>query len=84
MVIPSSQEKASKWKYTEEKPSKQWTEADFNDSNWSVGKGVFADEGSSDFTLETVWKSPDIWLRKKVILDDVIDTPVLKIINDNT
>lgn len=84
MVIPSREESATEWMFTEVKPAGDWIKPDFDDSKWTKGESVFAGEGSSDFIIGTEWKSPDIWLRKKVVLDEAIEKPILKIINDNS
>jgi putative membrane-bound dehydrogenase-like protein len=82
MLIPSAEEEKTKWRYTENKPEKNWFSVDFDDSKWSTGTGVFAGDGSLESRRGTVWKSSDIWMRSVVNLRDSIPQPILKVIHD--
>lgn len=80
-VIPAADEESSEWKYTFEQPAQNWSSPDFDDSDWRVGQSVFGTESMSD-QIRTTWNSEDIWLRKEVVLEDLIDDPVLKVMHD--
>jgi hypothetical protein len=76
-VIPSSQEKAQLWRYTLEKPDKDWYKPDFNDSGWKEGKGGFGLKGTPGAVIGTVWKTNDIWVRREFTLPDKVPEHLL-------
>jgi len=77
MLIPSAEEEESQWKYTTEKPTENWFATDFNDSNWKEGTSVFGQPNRA-----TSWDTEHIWMRKTVTLEEIIETPVLKVLHD--
>lgn len=48
-------------RYTETKPTGDWTAQTFDDKKWTVGKGMF---GSKNTDSQTDWSSREIWLRR--------------------
>ena len=53
-----------KWdaSYTMKKPAGNWNATDYNDASWTKGKAAF---GTPEMQhLSTVWKEPDIWVRR--------------------
>lgn len=61
-IIPTAA--TQKWEaaYTENKPSDDWTSANYNDNAWQKGKAAF---GTADMpNLSTPWESKDIWVRR--------------------
>ncbi len=64
-VVPSSQNQQVTWRYTFEKPAKNWTEPGFDDSSWKEGRGGFGTRGTPNAVIGTVWKTDDIWLRRE-------------------
>lgn len=81
MIVPSAAEKQSIWNYTETAPDDKWTASDFNDSSWKKGASVFGGEVIDK--VKTTWTSKDIWLRKEVQFNELLEEPVLKIIHDD-
>lgn len=81
MVIPSAEEEATIWRYTEEQPSNNWISTDFDDSGWKEGAAVFGTPDASAI-IRTGWTSGHIWLRRVVDLNEEIGDPVLKVIYD--
>lgn len=64
-VVPTSEKASQSWKYTFVKPPTKWQGKDFNDSKWKTGPGGFGTKGTPRIgKLGTVWKTPDIWLRR--------------------
>lgn len=66
-VLPTSEEENYSVKYTESKPGADWMKAEFKESGWKTGKAPISDNGS---VAGTVWKSPDIWVRRTFNLKD--------------
>lgn len=63
-VVPDSQHQPVAWRYTLEKPAKDWTEPSFDDSGWKEGPGGFGSRGTPNIVIGTQWKTDDIWLRR--------------------
>ncbi len=64
----------TKWKYTFESPGEDWFKPDYDVTNWPEGTGGFGSEGTPGSYPNTVWKSPDIWMRREFTLsaDDLV------------
>jgi Domain of unknown function (DUF4965)/Domain of unknown function (DUF5127)/Domain of unknown function (DUF1793)/Domain of unknown function (DUF4964) len=56
------------WKYTTTRPAENWNQRDFDDSSWKEGKGGFGTAGTPGAHINTVWNTPDIWLRGEVTI----------------
>ena len=46
VLVPTSKEKASAWRYTIEKPADGWFKPDFDDEQWKEGPGGFGTKGT--------------------------------------
>jgi Domain of unknown function (DUF4965)/Domain of unknown function (DUF1793)/Domain of unknown function (DUF5127)/Domain of unknown function (DUF4964) len=55
-------------RYTETKPGADWLNADYDDSKWQTGQGIF---GTKDAGLKTIWTSREIWIRRVFDLQSV-------------
>ena len=64
-LVPSSQDKPQTWRYTLEKPGKDWNQPQFNDAQWQQGPGGFGTKGTPGAVVRTEWKTDDIWLRRE-------------------
>jgi hypothetical protein len=53
----------AQWKYTFEKPADDWSKPGFNASEWKEGPGGFGRPGTPGSFPNTIWDTPDIWLR---------------------
>ncbi|MBN2487093.1 MAG: T9SS type A sorting domain-containing protein [Bacteroidales bacterium] len=63
LIDPADKSKTI-WKYTFSKPSADWFNIAFDDSQWKLGKGIFtADRENNNFG--TFWSTSEIWLRKE-------------------
>jgi hypothetical protein len=69
-VVPTSQEKGLRWRYTLEKPAQNWFRSSFDDSAWKEGPGGFGTKGTPGAVVRTEWKTFDIWLRREFTLPE--------------
>jgi len=69
-VVPTSEGKAQPWRYTLEKPAAGWFSPGFDDSAWKTGPGGFGTKDTPGAVVGTVWKTPDIWLRREVTIPE--------------
>ncbi len=60
-ILPWTEESAYNCKYTEAKPTGDWTAVDYDDSKWQTGTGLF---GTKEQDPKTVWTSREIWIRR--------------------
>jgi len=63
-IVPTSQKKPQRWRYTTSKPGDGWQQAGFDDSAWQKGQGGFGTEETPGAIVRTEWKTSDIWLRR--------------------
>jgi hypothetical protein len=55
-------------KYTESKPGADWTNPEFDDSQWMNGSAPF---GTTANGAATPWDSKEIWVRREFVLDSI-------------
>jgi len=81
-ILPASDEISYEVKYTETKPSGDWTAVNFTASDWKQGKSPVGNSKGNDKTL---WESRDIWLRREFEIGDVskLGDLLLKISHDD-
>ncbi len=70
VLVPSSQDKAQTWRYTFDKPDKDWYKPEFKDSEWKEGPGGFGTKGTPGAVVRTEWKTDDIWIRRTFEIAD--------------
>lgn len=58
----------AQWRYTTSSPGEGWQQPGFNDSGWSTGPAGFGNRESPGARIGTLWKTPDIWLRRSLVL----------------
>ncbi len=61
VVVPASEKDRQSWKYTTSAAAANWINPEFDDMQWSKGRGGF---GSIKGVTSTPWSSPDIWMRR--------------------
>ncbi|GAC1706055.1 MAG: DUF4965 domain-containing protein [Flavisolibacter sp.] len=66
-IVPASDELNYSCNYTLAKPTEDWTHYNFDDRAWKIGRAPFSDNLKEG---KTAWKTPDIWMRRKFILND--------------
>lgn len=82
-LLPTSQTTPQTWRFTLDKPPDNWFAPDFDDSAWSQGPGGFGTPGTPGAVVGTVWKTPDIWLRRTFVAPPMTATlAFLKIHHD--
>jgi len=70
LIVPTAREQEAAWRYTFQKPGDDWKAKDFDASSWREGKGGFGTEGTPGAVVRTVWKTPEIWLRREFTLPE--------------
>ena len=81
-IVPTSERQTYKARFVTNKPtSDDWIKPDFDDSQWTTGEGTFGSRTSD----HTQWTTPDIYVRRTVVLDRIPTGPLLvnAIQNDN-
>ena len=58
----------SQWQYTTRKPARNWQKEDFNAAGWQTGQAGFGTKGTPGGKVNTLWQTPDIWLRTTLAL----------------
>ncbi len=71
-IVPTAQEDPQIWRYTTTEPAEGWQQADFDDSDWQIGKSGFGTEGTPGAVIGTTWDTPDIWLRRSFDLGGAV------------
>jgi hypothetical protein len=80
-ILADADDNAYACHYTETKPADNWIAADYDDSKWQNGKGLF---GTADMEPKTVWSSKDIWIRRTFNLEKTdFDNLLLKLKYDD-
>jgi hypothetical protein len=67
-LIPDSDFENYSCKFTETKPGADWFNAEFDDSKWQTGQGLFA---TKDAGAKTLWNTREIWIRRVFDLQSV-------------
>ncbi|HID23395.1 MAG TPA: hypothetical protein EYP14_13495 [Planctomycetaceae bacterium] len=63
-VVPCAQQQAVLWRYTTEKPPRDWMQPDFDDRAWRQGPGGFGRKGTPGAVVRTEWTTDHIWIRR--------------------
>ena len=66
VVVPTSELNGQEWRYTFEKPPRDWFAPDFDYAEWKRGPGGFGTKGTPGAVVRTEWKKADIWIRRDV------------------
>lgn len=69
-LLADSRTEAPAWRYTTEASSEDWTLSEFDDSEWSLGRGAFGfspatadSDAPYKESLATNWDTTDLWMR---------------------
>jgi hypothetical protein len=82
-VVPTAQTAQVKWRYTLEKPARDWMRRGFDDSTWKEGIGGFGTKGTPGAIIGSEWNTQQIWLRREFTLPDrALRNPRLVLIYD--
>jgi hypothetical protein len=79
-IAAASDEQPYQCRFTTTQPSKNWSDAEYDDSSWKLGTGPFGDDKGR---YPTVWVK-DIWIRREFDVSDVnVNRLFLKLIHDD-
>ncbi len=70
-------------RYSTHQPTEGWEKTEFDHSNWKRGFGGFGRYDTVGGRVATLWKTPDIWIRKSIELKERIESPALLIFHDD-
>lgn len=70
-VLPTAETEPATWRYRLEPPPEGWQRSDFEDESWSIGASGFGEPSTPGSKVHTLWKSPDIWLRRTFELKEL-------------
>jgi hypothetical protein len=82
VILPNAQQGKFDWKYTFEKPDGSWMAPDYDDSSWQTGPGGFGTPTTPNSIVQTVWDTPNIWLRRTFTLEEVPDEAIFLLFHD--
>ena len=68
VIVPAADTQPAQWQYATSKPTMDWMKESFDDSKWKVGNSGFGTTGTPGAIIGTVWNSPDIWLRREIVM----------------
>lgn len=83
VVLPTAEEKAIDWRYTESEPDADWMQPNYDDSRWKRGPAGFGEPGTPGGILGTEWTSHHIWLRNTFVLDGTPEAALLRYHHDD-
>ena len=69
-VAPTAQDEPVAWRYTTQRPAAGWFKPDFDAGAWKEGKSGFGTQGTPGAIVNTVWDTPNIWLRREFTLPE--------------
>lgn len=81
-ILPTADDKAGEWRYTESDPGATWFGASFDDSGWKKGKSGFGTAQTPGAVVGTEWKGDRIWIRREFEAKDGSGDLWLKIHHD--
>jgi len=83
IVVPTARELELRWQYTFSRPADDWYGVNFDASAWKAGRAGFGTPRTPGATVRTLWKTPEIWVRREFeISQGLKGTPLLRIHHD--
>ena len=61
VVVPTSEKKRQRWKFTSTHPPENWASLQFDDLEWNEGRGGF---GNIQDVHRSYWTTHDLWMRR--------------------
>jgi hypothetical protein len=79
-LVATAEDKPYECKLVQAKPSNNWQNSEFDDSNWQRGTAPFGGEKDQ---YPTVW-TKDIWIRRKFTVNDAtVNKLILRLLHDD-
>ncbi len=75
-IVKAANEEPAMWKFTTQKPADGWESPKCNASSWKEGKSGFGTEKTPGAIVNTVWNTPDIWIRRTFTLSGKVSDNV--------
>ncbi len=69
-LVPTSEQEPQIWRSTTNQPQGDWTAKSFDDSSWQEMPGGFGEKTTPGAVVRTSWKTNDLWLRRKFVLNN--------------
>ncbi len=69
-LLADARDDAGKWRFATEAPAAGFEQPGFDDAKWKSAPGAFGAKGTSGIPVRTEWTSPELWLRRELLLDD--------------
>ena len=79
-IAPTSRKHSTTARFTTTKPEDNWIASDFDDTAWKEGIGGFGNGRAWNAITHTAWKTEDIWLRRKIKLNELPQGEVILLI----
>jgi hypothetical protein len=79
-VVATSERHSATWRFTFDRPAAGWQRPEFDDRSWKEGPGGFGTKGTPGASIGTIWNTPDIWLRREIIVPRGIDQSHLQLL----
>ncbi len=73
----------AEWFYTTEQPSADWRDVGFVNKSWYKGMSGFGARNPPNSIIQTVWETPEIWMRTTFGLTTLPDSLILEIHHDD-
>ena len=68
IIVPDAQLGRSLWRYTTTMPGEDWFKPGYDGSSWKEGMSGFGTGATPGARVNTLWETPDIWLRREFSL----------------
>ena len=79
-IAPTSRKHSTTARFTTTKPEDNWIASDFDDTAWKEGIGGFGNGRAWNAIPHTAWKTEDIWLRRKIKINELPQGEVILLI----
>ncbi|MFT5127183.1 MAG: hypothetical protein ACI8W8_000784 [Rhodothermales bacterium] len=82
VILETSETNPQPWHYSTNNPGDKWFEPDYDDKKWQLGNAPFGSKGTPNVNPHTKWRTPDIWLRTTVQVEELNDDITLRLYHD--
>ena len=76
VLLETAKASPQTWKYATDAPAEGWQAPEFDDSAWKSGPSGFGTKQTPHTLVNTVWNTPDIYIRKEFELDEAPTGPL--------